>query len=305
MTRFALCFIAAAACCVPGSAARADETPTLTPEGAPVAESIGWRVGCQAYTFNRFTFFEAIDKTAALGLQYIEAYPGQKLSADHPDVVFSHDMPSNLFPAVLERLDAAGVKLRLYGVVQLTADEAATRKIFDFAKAMGIETITAEPSPDSFDLLDTLTEEYAINVAIHNHPQPSHYWSPDAVLEAIEGHSKRIGACADTGHWIRSGIAPVEALKKLEGRVISLHVKDLGVFGVREAHDIPWGTGVGNIRGVLDELRRQYFQGVFSAEYEHNWENSLPDLALCVLNFEAMVTNILEREAKPEEATGD
>ncbi|MHC4099248.1 MAG: hypothetical protein ACYSU3_24725 [Planctomycetota bacterium] len=39
-----------------------------------------WRLGMQAYTFKEFTFYEAVDKTRALGLRYIEAYPGQRLS---------------------------------------------------------------------------------------------------------------------------------------------------------------------------------------------------------------------------------
>ena len=34
-------------------------------EGAPNAEKLGWRLGCQAYSFNRFTFFDAIDKIAS------------------------------------------------------------------------------------------------------------------------------------------------------------------------------------------------------------------------------------------------
>ena len=38
-----------------------------------------WRLGMQAYSFNRFTFYEAVDKTRALGMRYIEAYPGQRL----------------------------------------------------------------------------------------------------------------------------------------------------------------------------------------------------------------------------------
>ena len=46
--------------------------------GAPNAEKLGWRLGCQAWSFKQFTFFEAIDKTASLGLHYIEAGPGQK-----------------------------------------------------------------------------------------------------------------------------------------------------------------------------------------------------------------------------------
>ena len=48
-------------------------------QGAPHAEKLGWRLGCQAYSFNKYTFYEAIDKVQSLGLHYIEAYPGQKV----------------------------------------------------------------------------------------------------------------------------------------------------------------------------------------------------------------------------------
>nr|MBI1232772.1 sugar phosphate isomerase/epimerase [Cytophagales bacterium] len=75
------------------------------------------------------------------------------------------------------------------------------------------------------------------------------------------------------------GIDPVEGIKKLEGRIISLHFKDLNAWGTRNAHDVPWGTGTCNVAGVLHELNRQGFKGVFSAEYEHNWENNLPEVA--------------------------
>jgi len=32
-------------------------------------------------------------------------------------------------------------------------------------------------------------------------------------------------------------------------------------------HDVPWGTGVSNVQGVLSELKRQNLKGVISAEY--------------------------------------
>ena len=83
------------------------------------------------------------------------------------------------------------------------------------------------PSEADFDAIDKLCAEFDINLAIHNHPQPSHYWNPDTVLKVCKDRSKRIGACADTGHWLRSGLNPLECLKKLEGRIISLHFKDL------------------------------------------------------------------------------
>lgn len=50
----------------------------------------------------------------------------------------------------------------------LPNDEAQCRKVFDFAKEMGIETIVSEPPKEAFDLIEKLCEEYKINVAIHN-----------------------------------------------------------------------------------------------------------------------------------------
>lgn len=257
-----------------------------------------WKLGTQAYTFNRFTFYEAVDKTKSLGLCYIEAYPGQQLSKEKPKVRVDHNMSSQDKKEMLQKLREAGVKLINYGVVGLSNNEDECRKVFNFAKEMGIETIVSEPPEDAFDIVEKLCEEYKINVAIHNHPKPSHYWSPDTVLKVCEGRSKRIGACADTGHWMRSGINPVEALKKLEGRIISLHFKDLNEFDNRRAHDVVWGTGAGNAKALLSELSRQNFKGAFSIEYEHNWLNSVPEIAQCVSYFEMTAAELGQTDWK-------
>ena len=253
----------------------------------------GWRLGTQAWTFNRFTLYEAIDKTASLGLDWIEAYPhGQKLSKEKPDVVFGHDMPLEMRYEVKQKLADAGVRLVNYGVVSLPNDEVECRKVFEFAKDMGIETLVSEPPAEAFDMLDRLCQEYKISIAIHNHPKPSIYWNPDTVLEVCKGRSKWIGACADTGHWMRSGVNPLKALKKLEGRIVSLHFKDINEFGKREAHDVVWGTGIGDVRAMLQEIHRQNFKGVFSIEYEHNWEKSLPEIRRCVSFFNEVASEL-------------
>ena len=45
------------------------------------APDIGkWKIGIQTYTFRSNTFEEAVEKTADLGLTYVEAYPGQQLN---------------------------------------------------------------------------------------------------------------------------------------------------------------------------------------------------------------------------------
>ena len=245
----------------------------------------GWRLGSQAYTFRLFTFYEAAEKVASAGMDWIEAYPGQRLSPEKPDVPMDHHLPAELRAEVKEMLDLAGVRIVNYGVVGLPNDEAEARQVFDFARDMSIETIVSEPPEEAIDLIDNLCQEYGINVAIHNHPKPSHYWDPNTVLKVCEGRSARIGACGDTGHWMRSGVNPVEALKLLEGRIISVHMKDLNEFGVRDAHDVPWGTGKADIMAILEELHRQQYKGTFSIEYEHNWENSLPEVRQCAEYF--------------------
>ncbi|MFC1554993.1 family 16 glycoside hydrolase [candidate division KSB1 bacterium] len=245
----------------------------------------GWRLGTQAYTFNRFTFFEAIDKTASLGLDWIEAYPGQRLNSENRRVSFDHNIAAELRENVKAKLKDAGIRIINYGVVGLPNDEAECRKVFDFAKDMGIETIVSEPPAEAFEMIDKLCQEYRIKVAIHNHPSPSPYWDPEKVLEVTKGRSSWIGSCADTGHWMRSGVDPLEAIKKLEGRIVSVHLKDLNEFGSGDAHDVVWGTGKADLKAILAELDRQKFKGVFSIEYEYSWENNLPEIRPSVAYF--------------------
>ena len=83
---------------------------------------------------------------------------------------------------------------------------------------------------------------------------------------------------ADIGHWVRSGLDPVECLKILNGRIISVHLKDLNEKSP-DAHDVPDGTGISNIPAILAELKRQNFVGNVSIEYEYNWKNSDLDVA--------------------------
>lgn len=246
-------------------------------------EKLGWKLGAQAYTFNRFTFFEAIDKIKECGLRYVEAFPGQTIGGGIEGKMDYH-MPAEKRNQILQKLKENDVKLVSYGVVGAD-NEADWRQLFVFAKAMGAENITSEPKPEFIPLVSKLCDEYKINLAIHNHPEPSRYWNPDVVLEAIKGQSKRMGACADIGHWVRSGLDPVECLKKLEGHVIQLHFKDLNEKNNKKAHDVHWGTGVSNVDGVLAELKRQNFKGLFSVEYEHNWDNNVPDVTASVAYF--------------------
>lgn len=261
-----------------------DEMHAAGERATKAADKLGWRIGCQAWTFNRRSFFQTIEVVHSLGLHYIEGYPGQTVDKD-PAVKMGPDLSSEVREELKKRLAAADIKLVNFGVIAVSKDEAKTRKIFDFARDMGIETIVSEPPEDSFDLLDKLTQEYGINIAIHDHPKPNHYWNPDTVLRVINGRNPRIGDCADVGHWQRSGVNPVEALHKMQGHIICSHFKDLNKFDDVKAVDVPWGTGTGNARGMLEELHKQNAKIVFSVEYEHYSDGLVNDVARSIKWF--------------------
>jgi sugar phosphate isomerase/epimerase len=244
------------------------------------AEKLGWKLAVHSYTFQKFSIFDAIDKTADLGVKYMSISGSVILEGTNKLTTVNLSQADR--DAVDKKLRARGFgNFVNIGVVQLPADEAKSRKVFEFAKSWGIDTLVAEPEPEALDIVEKLCTEYNIKVAIHDHPKPSRYWNPDTVLAAVKGRTPLMGACADVGHWMRSGLDPLECLKKLQGRIICLHFKDLNEMGP-EAHDVPWGTGVGKSKELMAELKRQNFHGAFCVEYEYHWENSSPEIAQCV-----------------------
>jgi sugar phosphate isomerase/epimerase len=245
----------------------------------------GFFIGCQAYTFNHFSVFEAIELTAQAGGKVIEFYPGQKLSKDEPKVSWDHHASPEIIQKVKDKLAEHKIKAVNYGVVGVPKDEAEARKLFEFAKTMGLRAITTE-SVDAIDTIEKLVKEYDVMVGFHDHPKRANepgyrMWDPNYILSVVKDRDSRIGSCADTGHWVRSNLKPVDCLRILKGRIISSHLKDLNQMGP-SAHDVPYGEGVSDIPAVLEELKDQGFTGNISIEYEYHWENSSPEVAQCI-----------------------
>jgi polyhydroxyalkanoate synthesis repressor PhaR len=189
------------------------------------------------------------------------------------------------FTEVQAKLKEHGIKAVNYGVVTIPKEAAAARKLFQFAKGLGLYAITTE-STDAIDTFEPLVKEFDIRVAFHNHAQqpknPAYkVWDPKWVADLVRNRDSRIGACADIGHWQTSGIKAVDGLRMLEGRVISLHAKEREQLGHGQ-RDMIFGTGSTDMGAVLAELRRQKFDGNISCEYEFNWDHSVPDVAQCI-----------------------
>lgn len=231
----------------------------------------------EAWTFRQFTFAETLKKLKELGVGAIEAFPGQALAAEFPGAKFDENMTADQVAFVKKALEAAGVTLYGYGVCDIGTTEASMRRMFDFAKKMGIRILVCEPADDDFTLLEKLVREYDIKIAIHNHPAPAKYNLPETVFSHVDGKDPRIGSCADSGHWMRGLNDPREAFKLLAGRIIDVHLKDRSDFGTAKGvDDVAWGSGKGSLRDLLAELTLQDYDGYLTMEYENASEAGDP-----------------------------
>lgn len=261
-------FLAAA-----GTAA-ATGVAALSPLGrlAAAAQATNLNLGVQLYSLRGYKVDEALRHARDLGFKFVEFYPGMyPLNAD-----------ATAIDAMKVQLTDLGLTISAHGVNRFTKDAAANRKMFEFAKAAGIRTFGADPDPDSFTSLDELVKEFDIRVAIHNHGPTHRYNKAIDVLQAVEKYDSRIGACADLGHFLRSGERPVEVIRLLKGRLYGIHLKDFAEMQ-DSTKGVILGKGHIDVPAVMAALIAVDFpaDGALSIEYEENPQNPLADIKAC------------------------
>lgn len=240
---------------------------------AAAKEPLPLTLGIQLYSLRGFPVDEALDHAKALGLTQVEFYSGMFPVTDDAAAI----------AAMRQKVADRGLTISAHGVNRFTKDAAANRKLFEFARAAGIKTITADPDPDSFESLDELVKEFDTRVAIHNHGPRHRYNKALDVLGAVEKHDERIGACADLGHFIRSGERPTEVIRLLQGRLYGIHLKDFAEMQDK-TEGVILGKGHLDVPAVMEALVAVGFpaDGALSIEYEENPDDPIADLQQCV-----------------------
>lgn len=275
------------------------EAPTipsarLTP-AIKAHEKLGWRLGVTAYTFHRYPLLETIEKTDQLGVAYLGGLDFQKVSKDI-DKNFNADLTDEELKTIRLKLDDAGVRMVTCFYSVIPGDEEGCRKVFEFARKMGIETLISEPPLEALDTIERFCDEYDVFLAIHNHDQKAspNYWSPEAIMNVCEDRGSHIGVCADIGYWMRSGIDPVAAVSTIGQRLFVVQMHDLHELGP-EGHDVPWGTGVGRTRAFLEEIHRLGLKPrMFGLEYSYDWEDSMPEVEQSARFFDQVALDLVK-----------
>jgi len=250
--------------------------PSLTTAAGKDDEWGGFHVGVQTISLRKYGLPEVMRHLQGMGVRYVEISAGSHLRATASDEQI----------ATARQLAAdAGLTITAQGVNRFSKDHAANRLVFEFAKKLGIRTITANPQPDAetFASLDKLVAEYDLRIAIHNHGPGSLYDKLDSVVKAIKDHDPRIGACVDCGHFLSSGEDPVRCILTLNNRVHGVHLKDHAEFG-KKSDNVVLGKGHLDVVALFKALRQIQFpaDGALSLEYEAHPDNPLDDLKACL-----------------------
>jgi L-ribulose-5-phosphate 3-epimerase len=231
-----------------------------------------YKLGVALWTFHRFPIDESITKIDSSGLHYMEGSVFQKGGSAIEQVNLMAMSPEGIekFKNYMKAHHIKMPSMYVFGGPSIDG----WIKSFDLAKKLDLEFITAEPPKAMWDKVDSLAGIYHIKVALHNHWNGmSIYWHPDSVLAAIKNHPN-FGACPDLGHYPKSGLDGVEALRKLKGHILAVHLKDADKVGDVKANDVNIGTGVVNFPAVAKELKRQHYIGYIFIERDADYRPS-------------------------------
>ena len=259
----------------------------------PCAEKLGWQLSVQLYTYRRYPLFEAMDKVAALGIRHIEPLTVLPVDAKRPGLRANENLPPEVRKEFKARLADRGMFLStIFANSSGKPDQA--KRLFDFCQEMGTGTIVAEPAADALDMIEKLCDEYRINLAFHNHARgQSPYWKPELVLAACRNRSPRMGGCCDMGQWARSGLDPMESLRKMKGRIISIHLKDIAKKNEPGSRNTVFGEGEGDFANSLAELKRLGYRGITAIDFEHDTPALQEDMARNVAFVENQAKKLL------------
>lgn len=247
---------------------------SLAASGTALAQSttpkpLPLKIGVASYSLRKFPREKAIAALKQLNVKYVTIKDVHLARTDSPDQI----------RAARKEFEDAGITIMGGGTLTWkTADEAAMRKDFEYAKAAGMPLVVCSPAPDTLDLLEKMVKEFDIKAAIHNHGTEDPWWpAPSDVLKKIDTRDPRMGVCMDIGHATRAGADVVKAVAAAGPRLLDLHIKDL-TDGTNKDSQVEVGRGILPVVGVFKELVRTRFAGHVSLEYEIKADDPVPGM---------------------------
>ncbi len=196
------------------------------------------------------------------GLTTLELWPGH----------LSYDLPQVKIKEAAAMLATGGIRISSWGIFLLGKDEAGDRLLFRQAGLMGVQTIGCDLAPEDLKRCSKAAEGYGVKLAIHNSSMHT-FWKTVHTFETAFVNGENVGACVDTGEFLRNGEDPVFMLQKFPKRIFGVHLKDVRKGRNGRWEECPLGTGILPLKPFLRELAAINFTGYISLEYERTNRN--------------------------------
>jgi inosose dehydratase len=242
--------------------------------GAPEAQPsqprspIPFHLGLASYSLRNFDLDRALAMTRRVGLDRI------CLKSMHLPL----DSKPPAITAATDKVKRAGLVLYGGGVISMKNERDIVQAL-EYAKAAGMQTITAAPVPEVLPALNERVKRYDIIIAIHNHgPGDPHFPTPQSVYDAVKSLDHRIGLCIDIGHTVRVGADLLGSIRNCGERLFDLHIKDV-TAATPQGKGTPVGRGIIDFPDLVRALIDVKFKGVAAFEYEEQPDDPLPGLA--------------------------
>ncbi len=223
--------------------------PTTSEIRTSIAGLMGWQVGVFANVFPSVTFSESAALTDALGLASIAGDSNQKVSPEI-DRNLDYNLSADQIGMVKARLKGLRLKMAAYQVDSIPADDASARKLFAFAKELGVGTIVTKTVPGSLPAVDKLAGENGVDVAIECQGD----WK--SLMSSVNGLSPHIGLSIDFAREMQQGSTPLNALAEIKTRLMVARLRDRNALGPK-GHDVRLGTGEADLQKFLMEVAKQ------------------------------------------------
>ena len=170
------------------------------------------------------------------------------------------------FKALRKMFNDAGVTIYAWKQLDPRMSDAEMEYVFNVAEALGCTHTTLElvDDPGQLKRIGQFAEQKKIYAAYHTHLQGS-MTAFDQAFAASKGNTANV----DLGHFVAAGGDPVAFIKKFNGRISSVHLKDR-TTPANGQKNLPWGTGDTPLKEILQTMRREKhtYPAAIELEYE-------------------------------------
>ncbi len=213
------------------------------------------KISTITYLFRSEPLPEMLVRFRRLGFRYVE------LDYRHPDGLSDYNVQDASGAARARTILAEyGITPEAYciGGLGVKHQGEPMRRVFEFARGLGVDTVTGLAAPEVLTSIDALCKEYGLRYAVENH-RGNVFEKADDMLGALATVSDRIGINLDSGHFAAAGLDAIDETRKLRGRIYHVHLKDSDQWK-------PLGQGTVGIATLVEELRASGYDGMLSIE---------------------------------------